>query len=218
MWDNKSLQQDFEWGNVKLPGMSDEELLDPNLNRSLSAKERTKNTNWQQKQEAAGHRFQPGESYVRNLKTNDPKAYNLWLERHKKITKEVGQRESFRKKSSENSRKAWEGEKKEQRKQALKEGWAKPGARERKSQSVRQVYEKRPELLDKLKETAKKNGIKTSRPVVTPEGLFMNKMEWARHCGFNHALFGYRQKKNPELYQFITQEEYIILTGTNPFC
>lgn len=107
-------------------------------------------------------------------------------------------------------------EKKEQWQQALKEGWNKPGVRENKSKSVLEVLA-RPGSLEAHQERARKNGRKSMRPCVSPEGIFESNRAWAEATGFSRDLFGYRGRKNPKDYYYITQEEYIILTGKDPF-
>ena len=43
MWDNSNLQQDIQWGNIELPGLSDEELYNKNWNHIDAAKSRMAN-------------------------------------------------------------------------------------------------------------------------------------------------------------------------------
>jgi hypothetical protein len=184
--------------------------------RIISANLVSQNKNWQEKQ--AENRFKKGnKNHVTLLKESDPKAYNDYLEQHKLRIKQAGQTESFRKHSSKNAKAQWQDPvQKEKHKQALKQGWDKPGARQRKSQSVKEVIN-RPGNLIKHQERARKNGLKSSRPCVSPEGIFFNKIQWAKHTGFSADLFGYRCKKMPDQYYHISQEEYILLTGHDPF-
>lgn len=106
--------------------------------------------------------------------------------------------------------------KKEQWQKGLQDGWNKPGVRENKSKSVLEVLA-RPGALEKAQERARKNGRKSMRPCVGPEGIFESNREWAEATGFSRDLFGYRNRKSPKEYYYITQEEYIMLTGKDPF-
>lgn len=105
-----------------------------------------------------------------------------------------------------------DAEKKEQWQKALKDGWNKPGVRENKSQSVREVLS-RPGQLKAHQERARKNGRKSMRPCVSPEGVFESNRAWAEHTAYSRDLFGYRCRKMPTEYYYITQEEYTMLTG-----
>ena len=46
MWDNKNLQEDIEWGNVKLPGLSDEELFGKSWNHVRDIQSLMKTEKW----------------------------------------------------------------------------------------------------------------------------------------------------------------------------
>jgi hypothetical protein len=43
MWDNSNLQEDIQWGNIELPGLSDEKLLTTNWTQVTAAKNRMAN-------------------------------------------------------------------------------------------------------------------------------------------------------------------------------
>jgi len=78
--------------------------------------------------------------------------------------------------------------------------------RENKSKSVLEVLA-RPGALEKEQERARKNGRKSMRHCVGPEGIFESNREWAEANGFSRDLFGYRNRKSPKEYYYITQEE-----------
>lgn len=112
---------------------------------------------------------------------------------------------------------AWADEnKKIEHKKALKEAWNKPGARENKSRSVNEVLS-RPGMLEAHQERARKNGRKNMRPCQSPEGIFESNRAWAEKTGYSRDLFGYRARKMPDQYYYITKEEYVRLTGQDPF-
>lgn len=46
-----NIEKDNEWGNLSLPGMSHEELMNPNLNYVLANLARNKDPNWLKKQD-----------------------------------------------------------------------------------------------------------------------------------------------------------------------
>ena len=181
-------------------------------NQKIAAQERKFNSEWVENNRKANQKNR-GKSWITDLKKNDPVAYAKWKTEHDLRAKELGATKEWSETARKNAAKQWKDPiKKEQHKQALKEGWNKPGARENKSKSVREVLS-RPGALEAHQERARQNGKKLMKPVVTPEGIFESARAWAKHVGRDYALFGYRANKNPELYYKITQEEYIILTG-----
>jgi len=108
-------------------------------------------------------------------------------------------------------------EKKEQWKQSLRDGWNKPGVRERKSASQKASYQADPELLKKKQDVARRNGRNCARPCYSPEGIFESSRIWAEVVGHSRDLFGYRARKMPDKYYYITKEEYTKLTGKDPW-
>ena len=102
------------------------------------------------------------------------------------------------------------------RKKALKKGWDKPGVRERKSISAKEAAN-RPEVkavgLKHIHQRAKKQMV----PIVTREGIFQCAQAWADVVKKDKAMFGHWAKKLPNEYYRISQEEYILLTGKDPF-
>lgn len=63
MWDNSNMQEDIEWGNIELPGLPDEKLLNTNWNlveaNRKVAKDRLKN-GWLEKNRKAAKNRKPG--------------------------------------------------------------------------------------------------------------------------------------------------------------
>lgn len=50
MWDNSNLvQEEIIWGNIQLPGISDEKLLNTNWNRVQASKELVNSSEWKNK-------------------------------------------------------------------------------------------------------------------------------------------------------------------------
>jgi len=183
------------------------------ITNTIAAYFRSKNPNWQENQKKAGHQFKKG---INNA-IERMGGYDLWKKQHQENMKKLGQKRKstteYKEKIGPKISAAWQDPiRKEERKKVMKEGWNKPGVRENKSRSVKEVLS-RPGAMEALKQRAKINGKKTSRPCVSPEGIFANKNMWAKVSGFSPDLFGYRCRKMPDQYYFITQEEYKRLTG-----
>lgn len=104
----------------------------------------------------------------------------------------------------------------EHRKKALKEGWDKPGVRENKSVSAKEAAS-RPEVRKKLLKNIQERSKKQMVPVVTKDGIFCSVLEWSKFVGKSTAMFGHWANKFPNEYYRISQEEYIMLTGQDPF-
>jgi hypothetical protein len=104
----------------------------------------------------------------------------------------------------------------DKRKKALKEGWNKPGVREAKSLSAKEAAN-RPEVKEKALKHILERAKKQMVPIVTREGIFSCAQEWATFVKKDKAMFGYWAKKFPNEYYRISQEEYILLTGNDPF-
>lgn len=102
------------------------------------------------------------------------------------------------------------------RKKLLKEGWNKPGVREAKSLSAKEVAN-RPEVKEILLKHIHKRAKKQMVPIVTREGIFPCAQAWANVVKKDKAMFGHWASKFPKEYYRISQEEYIMLTGENPF-
>lgn len=208
-----STSKNEQWGNIQLPGLSDEELLKRNWNRVTAAREVHQRESWHQAQEEAGHRFQKG---INNA-IERMGGYDTWYQQHCASMAKLGQqrRESDEYKNNIGPKISahWQDDDEYQKHcQALREGWNKPGARENKSRSVNEVLS-RPGMLEAHQERARKNGRKTMRPCQSPEGIFESNRAWAEKTGYSRDLFGYRARKMPDQYYYITQEEYTRLTG-----
>lgn len=61
-----------------------------------------------------------------------------------------------------------------------------------------------------MKENAKQ---KMSKIIVTPDGIFLSRGKAAEHYNVNPVVITHRCQRYPKDYYYITQEEYIMLTG-----
>jgi hypothetical protein len=81
MWDNSNMQEDCEWGNIELPGISDEELLNTNWNLKESHREHAERIKkWHKENPEFRKKFEAG---MADLK-NDPKKQKLYKKNYDK--------------------------------------------------------------------------------------------------------------------------------------
>lgn len=67
-------------------------------------------------------------------------------------------------------------------------------------------------------EAKRKNTVSAKwKPLQTPDGVFKSKKDAAEYYGITVSSLGGRIKHNPKLYFLITKEQYIELTGLNPW-
>ena len=95
----------------------------------------------------------------------------------------------------------------------MTKAWADPTLRKQASDSHKKQWadpNKRKQLSDTMKALRRK-------PIVTPDGIFIDQEKAALFYNRTEALIAHRRKKYPKEYYYITREEYIMLTGKDPF-
>lgn len=102
MWDNSNLQEDIEWGNVKLPGLTDEELYNKNwtlitANREV-AKNRDKDGSWSRKNAEAAKNRRPGWSSTISETGKKTRAVPGWKDYYKETVKKRNDNPEYTKK------------------------------------------------------------------------------------------------------------------------
>jgi len=119
-----------------------------------------------------------------------------------------------RKKTGLASKKSAQDPKVKERKSiAQTKAWADPSKRKKASESHKKQWadpSKRKQLSDTMKALRRK-------PIVTPDGVFIDQESAAIHYNLGEATIAYRRNKYPKEYYYITKEEYIMLTGKDPF-
>lgn len=70
-----------QWGNIQLPGLSDDKLLKTNWNQVTASRERSSRPDWKEAN-AKHNKNQRGKSWVRDAKENDDAAYLEWKKLH----------------------------------------------------------------------------------------------------------------------------------------
>lgn len=96
MWNNANMQEEFQWGNIELPGLSDEKLLNTNWTKVDVIKEIRSRDSWQKK---------INESYKsleRNKKISEKSKANFqnseYVEKHRQIRIELWKDQQFQSK------------------------------------------------------------------------------------------------------------------------
>jgi hypothetical protein len=193
-----------EWGNVQLPGLSDEELHAKNWNVITAARIRANNPVYKEKAKQT------------RLKTiTDPE----WKSNHSNIMKELYQNnEVYRNNLIEGHQKRinnpeWIRKNKENCESRKND----PAYKEQ----MKQVAVKR-KSNDSWIEGQKKKAINQYNPIITPEGCFMKYtlgvIHYMKIWGLKKGGADYRLRKllddiDNNDFKRISQEEYIMLTG-----
>lgn len=102
MTNQKPDTSDDEWGNIELPSLSDEELLNPNLNYVLANQAKAKTEQWQ-KAYAEG-RKKVDWSAVQQKRFEDPEVYAEQAERNKQQAQDPKWIEATRKGSKKRNK------------------------------------------------------------------------------------------------------------------
>jgi len=176
------------WGNIELPGLSDEKLFKKNWNRSQAQKDYYNNLNEEEKikwRDKLKKLWQNPE-YVERMRAfySSPEQ----IEKHTKQVREVALRKDWREKVEKLNR--------DKRKNPF---------HIEKHQSAVDKRTQDPEWRRKQAERAK--------PMITPDGIFASRKEAAEFYQVKTPAMNFKIKKYPDQYYYITQEEYIMLTG-----
>lgn len=168
-----------EWGNIELPGLSDEELFKKNWNYVAANREKANDPN-----------------FIKKLSDKISQSYidNPELIERRRI-------------SSKNymMKKILDPEYKEFIKNRNKTQVNDPAYKNALAKGI----EKRNSNTDFIKKVTSR----PKKPLVTPDGIFPCRNDAAKFYKFDPAYINTKMKKFPEQYYYISQEEYILLTG-----
>lgn len=245
---------DEEWGNVELPGLSDEELFskdwlksgrnldyysDPKnrSRRAEIAKQVRESEEWKQR-----HKDGVSTDAYRALRSQQNKdrwnnlQWRAWyLKNHNRsdIKEKMSQRAKEREQDPEFQktkaqalapsyidpiRNAKISEKRKDYFKNNPDAKAAIGASTRLAHANRSKEEKKA-IIDKRtnngtwKENVKKGGRKKAKPMMCDGMPFPGVTDAAKHFDVDPGTIGYRRTKFPDRYYYISQEEYIMLTG-----
>jgi hypothetical protein len=197
-----------EWGNIELPGLSDEELFKKNwikveIGRE-TAQRNLQNPNWHKNQRAADEkRKEFGNS-------------NEW----KEYTRQLNQREEWKHNNKiANQHRNLNPE----NVIAFQQGMEKRSKNEDWKKNVKNASQNRDDSwLENLRKTKALEGT----PIVTPEGFFLKFTDGVKHYmpiwnlkkgGADYRLRKLLNDENNKQFIRISLEEYITLTGKDPF-
>jgi hypothetical protein len=178
-----------QWGNIELPGLSDEKLF---------------KTNWH----LVG---------VNKEKSNDPE----WRKKVATAVKKQFKDKEWLKNRSEKTREFWKTKEALEMKSKLqKAAWADPVKREKMTKALTVRYDdgklaKKISLSLKNSDACKKNGKRNRKPVKTPDGVFASRKEAATFYKVDPTQIT-KKISYKEGWEYISQEEYILLTGKEP--
>lgn len=191
-----------QWGNIELPGLSDEELFKKNWTKVQIGKETAQrnlqNPNWHKNQRAADEkRKEFGNS-------------NEW----KEYTRQLNQRESWR----ANNLKSIQNRDSIQHSKVVRQGKEKQGKENRITAAQKIAANRGDDWLNSLRKAKAIEGT----PIVTPEGAFLKFTDGVKHYmpiwnlkkgGADYRLRKLLNDENEKEFFKISHEEYIMLTG-----
>lgn len=213
MWDNSNLQEEIVWGNIQLPGLSDEKLLTTNWNYVDANRKKAKNEQFKEKlSESVKQSYidKPEQKNIKakkmletNLKNFSDPEYKKWLREQRQLqAKDPGYLEKLRNGQKNMDREEWkknllEGQKKrnenptwkENIKKSKQEQWRDPAHREK----MLRVH---------------------SYAIKTPDGVFAGLDQahvfYNNKRNFNNGRKWVKgmMKKDPKNYYKISWEEY----------
>jgi len=186
-----------EWGNVQLPGMTDEKLHSTNWNYVTGIKQRNVDP-----------------IYIESIKRRTQS--KEWQEANHKSVLETVQTETWKKNHAEgiermkNDPKWQQGQKERAERRKSNEVW-----QMNKAEANRKLA-KDPTWLENNKKSVRKH---CAKPIVTPVGVFAAIVdagqEYNKIRNFNNGRKWIinQLKVNPKEFYYISKEEYIMLTG-----
>jgi len=213
-----------EWGNIELPGLSDEELFKKNWNYVAAGQDRANNPKWREN----------------NLKANQNRKERLGPEYSKRVSDAQRLRydnmsEEERREMSIRSKTVWEDPEFVEKMKAF---YSSPEQIEKHTKQVREVakrsdWKEKVKILNKEKRKNsehikrhqeaidkrtqdpewRKKQAQRSKPLVTPNGIFPSRKDAAAFYQVQTPVMNDRMKRYPNEYYYISHEEYIMLTG-----
>lgn len=242
-----------EWGNIELPGLSDEELFskdwlksgrtieyysDPKnrSHRAKIAKQVRETDEWKQ-----NHKNGVSTEEYRALKSQQNKDRWNNLEWRKWYLENQNKPEIKKKMSEKAKQREQNAEFRKKKMEAIAPTYTDPLRNKKISEKVRAYYVNNPDAKQKVsertkqananrsveekkaimekrsnsiwKENVKKAGRKKAKPMMCDGLAFPGVTDAARHFNVDPGTIGYRRNKFPDRYFYISQEEYIMLTG-----
>jgi hypothetical protein len=183
-----------QWGNIELPGLSDEKLFGTNWNHVAGIKERNSSNTF--KLSIAKRTADPAWREKNARSVRQTTATQKWQDSHKAAMELLTQNPDWQKKHQtmiKNRGDTWRANKAK----AMKDLSQDPNWQAN---------------------TAKANRLRSCKPIITPEGVFESLNQASDHYipirGTNARRHLMSLVKKPDSgFYYITQEEYIMLTG-----
>lgn len=198
MWDNSNLQEEIVWGNIQLPGLSDEELLNTNWNHKDAV-----NNYWNSPQGKKQKEINKKRSVLLNKeRLNDPSYRKRLVETSTAVAKNPERN----KKLSKSSQEFWNSEKgKETRSQQSKKNWKENYETMRKGLKDRYADGKLGAKISqalKSSDKIKQMGKQQSNEIHTPDGVFPSRKAAAEFYGIHPTSMNKRLSNDPENYYY----------------
>lgn len=174
IFDNTNLQNDESWGNIELPGLSDEELHSKNWNLTLKRTDKAKQNL------ALGVKKREANGWLD--KVNQSRIDTNSIEYKQAHAKGINNRAKNKK---------WQTNVAE----AARANGSNPLAHEKRKQNLLQQKLNDPEAYHQKMKLARAHKCKR---VVTPDGVFASRRECAKHYGHSDSWVGSQIKKRKD--------------------
>lgn len=195
------MTKDNEWGNIELPGLSDEELFTKNWNRSAAQKEKYKSPLYKEKYSENPDWIEPlKKKRSESLKTKESskKISDGLKKRYEKLEERI--------KTSNASKLSYKNDplRKEKARNASKKTWSNKDLRKQASESHKKQWEdpnKRKQLSESMKSIRK-------YPMMCKGQWFESSQAAADFFGISKDMIGYYRKKYPKEYYYCDKKPH----------
>lgn len=179
-------KKEEQWGNIELPGLSDEVLLTKNWNKVSAARQNSKKAleviaadydNYRKKYLEAMERYKTDETWRKNQKEAADRFRN-------------------------------DSEHKKKQSDLMKKLQEDPEFNKKRVKGLKKAY-KKPEVLAKMKVRHQSQ----PKRIQTPDGIFNSRKEAAAYYGVHSTQMNYRMGKYPDQYYYIDQDDNKIPSG-----
>lgn len=200
MWDNSNMQEDFEWGNIPVGSMTDEELYKKNWNHHEGIKEY-----WNSEQ---GKEQKKQLSELSKKSNAERLANDQYRNKISETSRKIAKDPSRNAKLSKSSKLYWNSEQgSQQRSELSKENWK--NNRESMSKGLKDRYADgslAKKISDSLRNSnkLKEATAKQTNQIQTPDGIFPSRKAAAEFYKIDPTAINRRIKSHPDQYYYIT--------------
>lgn len=198
----ETVREDFdptEWGNIELPGLSDEELHGKNWNHITGMREFWNSDEGKLQRE----RYSKMTKQANAVRLSDPE----YREKQAEISRQIAKNPDRNRKLSQSQKEYWNSEQgKKHRSELQQSNWEKHY--ETMAEAIRKSYRetdrgKRVSEALLNSDKCKANGLRQRNKIQTPDGVFNSRKEAAEYYGVHSTTMNTRMKNHPTEYYYI---------------